>query len=105
MNCLGDRIRYIRHKRDFTIDQLAELTGLSYGSIRAYEHSDRYPNTDSLIKICNILKVTPDYLLQDEIYYNLISNKSKLFQEIDSFEPTKYNLVEQFVYMIKAIKI
>ena len=45
MNCLGDRIRYIRHKRDLTIDQLAELTGLSYGSIRAYEHSDRYPNT------------------------------------------------------------
>lgn len=105
MNCLGDRIRYIRHKQNLTIDKLAELTGLSNGSIRAYEHSDRYPNSDSLVKICNTLKVTPNYLLQDEIYYNLITDKSKLYQEIESFEPTKYNLVEQFVYMIKSIKL
>lgn len=105
MNCLGDRIRYIRHKQNLTIDKLAELSGLSDGSIRAYEHSDRYPCTDSLIKICNTLKVTPNYLLQDELYYNLITNKNKLHQEIENLEPIKYNLVEHYVYMIKSIKL
>lgn len=105
MNCIGDRIRYIRRKQNLTIEKLAELTGLSNGSIRSYEHSERYPNLDSLIKLCNVLKVTPDYLLQDEIYYNLISNKNKLYQEIDILEPIKFNLVQQYVYMIKSIQL
>ena len=72
MNNFGTRLRKVRLDKGITMEKLAELADTTEIAIRSYEKSRRYPNSVMLIKLCNALKVTPNYLLQDEIKYNLI---------------------------------
>lgn len=65
---LGDRVRLAREKKSLTQEQLAEEIGVSNNYISNIECNHSIPSLDTLVKICNVLGVTPDYVLLDSLY-------------------------------------
>ena len=65
---MGDRIKSARKKKKITQEQLAEMTGLSNNYISNIERNCSIPSIDTLLKICNSLGITPDFVLLDSIY-------------------------------------
>jgi len=60
---IGQRIRKRRDVLDLTQQQLAELSDASIAHIGRIENGTTNVTALLLLKICNVLKVTPDYLL------------------------------------------
>lgn len=59
---LGDRIRYIREKRNILQKQLADALGITNVQLSRYETGDRKPDPDTLKEIAKYLEVSTDYL-------------------------------------------
>lgn len=97
MDNFGTRLRHIRLERKLTQEQLAELCETTENVIRGYEKSRRMPKSDMVIKLCNVLKVNPDFLYQDYLSYNLQSKKDELFDSINRLPPDKLRLVSDMV--------
>ena len=56
-----------------------------------------------LIKLCNALKVTPNYLLQDEIKYNLIEDRNEIIETIDGLTPKQLEFTKNMLVHVKDI--
>ena len=88
MECFGQKLQIMRKQCNLTQAELASKAGISTSTIGMYEQNRRRPNFQILKKICDILSVQADYLLDEnnsinDIYsmsYNFINalNKSNL---------------------------
>ena len=56
-------LRWIRERRGLTLQQIEDLTGISFNTISRYERGVISPNTDTAFKIAQALGVTVDELL------------------------------------------
>ncbi len=65
----GNLKRY-RIKLDLTQTQLAEKINSKQANVGAYETGKALPAIDTLIKICEVLDVTPDILLFETIDFS-----------------------------------
>lgn len=71
---LGSQIERLRKRQGFSQEVLAEETGLNLRTIQRIENNETVPRADSLKRITDALKVTPDELID----YSLIEDKSYL---------------------------
>lgn len=78
---LGDKIRKLRKNTNMTQKQLSDKLGISEQALALYEQNRRKPNPDMLKDIANILEVSVDYLLNNEINQEF-KEQSKENQEI-----------------------
>ena len=60
---LGSRLRALRERRHFTLDQVAERTGFSKGFISRVERDLTSPSVQSLVTLCQVLGINPGQLL------------------------------------------
>ncbi|XBQ15826.1 MAG: helix-turn-helix transcriptional regulator [Oceanicaulis sp.] len=60
------RLREIRHARGLTIEQLAELVGLTYQTVQRYETGDRSLRVEDLPRFAAVLKCRPGDLVDDD---------------------------------------
>ena len=65
---VGDNIRFIRQKREITLDALAGRTGMSRTFISDIERSQKVPSIVSLERIAKALGVKPSTLLEPGAY-------------------------------------
>ena len=73
---IGKICQEYRLKNNLTQNQVAELTGLEPRHISQIERGQSKGSIDTLIKLCNAYKITPDIIL-----YDLLDNEIKnLFQ-------------------------
>ena len=63
MEYFGSRLKALRKSAGITQAQLANKLQLASGTISAYEQGLKYPSIEVLIKICDILNTSSDYLL------------------------------------------
>ncbi len=70
LDSFGMRVRRKRKEMGITQAKLAELCEVSVPFIGHIERGSRSPSVESLLVICRVLKVTPDYLLQDYLKYD-----------------------------------
>ncbi|MBQ3155643.1 MAG: helix-turn-helix transcriptional regulator [Clostridia bacterium] len=63
---LGMKIRLFRRKQGLTQEQLAERTELSASFISHIERGNRISSLETVMKLCHVLQVTPNDLLQEE---------------------------------------
>lgn len=75
---LKKRIYTYSSSKKLTQEELAELTGLTNNYISNIERTRSKPSIETLIKICNALEVTPDYILLDSVY----ASKEYIMDEI-----------------------
>ena len=60
---LGNRIKFLRKRANFTQSELAEKLNLSFGTISKYEKDEISIPSETLLKIANIFNVSTDFLL------------------------------------------
>lgn len=97
---VGKRIAAIRKKQHITQERLAEKTELSIVYISHIENSHSIPSLETLMKLCEVLNVTPDELLlgtrQDMENYLLSDIQQKLLQ----CSPRERRLVDRFIDLL-----
>ena len=76
MESIGERIRNVRKKKNLTITQLKEITGLSAGNLSDIENSKISPSSNALIKLKNALGVSIDWILTGK-YFNISTDSIK----------------------------
>ena len=78
MNSIGQRIRFIRKKKNLTLTDIKKLTGLSTGNLSELENDKFMPSASALIALKNTLKVSIDWILTGEKprTYHLPSQKN-----------------------------
>lgn len=60
---LGKRVRETRRQFSLTQEQLAEQVGISASFLGHIERGSRVASIETLVALCNTLRVTPQYLL------------------------------------------
>lgn len=63
---IGQRLAYARKKAGLTQEMLADSTGLSIKMISAAENGHKAMRPENIIKICDCLSISADYLLKGE---------------------------------------
>jgi len=91
---LGDRLKEIRKQKKLTLDEIASMTGVSKGTLSQIENGKVQPSTDNLIKICERLECSSDYLLLGIIKEN---HKEEVQKEM-TLTGGSVDLVEKLVY-------
>lgn len=84
---MGIRIKARRKELKIKQSELAEKIEISNNHMSSIENGREKPSMDIFIKICNCLKVTPDYLLLGSMHpYNIpldITEKLRLCTQDD----------------------
>lgn len=83
---IGNRIKEERLKRKLTQEELGKLIGVSKVAISHYERGEEQPKMEKLVKLSEVLNLTPNYILgndvdvvlEDEVTYCFKISKSEL---------------------------
>ena len=59
----GKRLRELRKENGYTIEQFADMVGISKSALGYYENDKRMPDIEILARIANVLNVNADYLI------------------------------------------
>ena len=77
----GDNLRKIRKHKNLTQKELAELLGVSDNGISNWEKGVSRPDIDQVVRICEILSVSPTELITPEVIQSVISPEEKALLE------------------------
>ena len=97
MEQFGIRLRAARKEHGLTLEKLAEACSTSETVLRNYEKNRTTPNVDMLLRICEALEVSPDYLLQDELSFNPYEDKMELGRAVGTLSPDSLKLLRDFL--------
>lgn len=97
---LGRRINTARKDRGLTADKLSEMCHINATYLRQIEGGTKMPSLSVFIDICNALKISPDYLLQDVLVENEISKIKELAELWKSTSPSEQEIATA---MIRAV--
>jgi transcriptional regulator with XRE-family HTH domain len=97
---LGKRIKLAREKKNLTQEQLAEIVGVSNNYISNIERKYSKPSLETLIKICNALEVTPDYVLLDSIYTSKEYIKDEIAEKLRKCSNTNARIITKFIDLL-----
>lgn len=64
---LGERIRALRLERKLTLQQVADVFGITRASVAGWERGDSRPDQDKLSRLAKKLGTTVEYLLTGSI--------------------------------------
>lgn len=96
----GKRINRTRKEQGITSEKLAEICDVSAGFLRHLEGGRKAPSVDMLIRLCNALTVSPDFLLAADIKNSEFRYKNTLIQMIDNLTPKQMRMLEGILNVI-----
>ena len=73
----GRRVRQQRIALQMTQEKLSERAGISLSFLGHIERGTRKASLDTVIKLCNALKVSPSILLQDSLDSDLLGDRNQ----------------------------
>jgi len=101
-NTIGERIRIMRAIRGMSQKELAERLGKSANVITHWERGRNSPDVDSIEKLCEILTVSPNYLMgwedKDEITTIAAHHNG------DEYTPEELEAIDLFKQYVKDKK-
>ena len=96
----GEKIRYFRKQRGFTLAKLSELTGLHHVTIRKYEANMMTPRLPQMKNLASALCVSFHDLLESEPSdYSASEKLMQLQKELDAYR--RLGTVEELAALIK----
>lgn len=95
----GDKLAKLRREQNYTQEQFADLLGVSRQSVSKWESDLAYPETDKLVKICELFNCSSDYLLLDAE-----DVKKRQPQSDDTTRPNQADRVATLEIRVPAIK-
>lgn len=100
---LGQRIGYLRRKKDLSQEELAEKVNLSREFISRVETGKINFSTDVLIEIANALDVSADDILVDYLEHSASTADSELHQLLLDCTREEEYILTQTIKALKAI--
>lgn len=97
---LGKRLKAARLDRGFTADKLSELCNINATYLRQIEGGKKIPSLPVFIDLCNALRVSPDYLLREELVFNEVCRLGELTSLWENASPSQQELA---CAMIRAV--
>lgn len=97
---LGKQINKTRIDRSLTGEALSELCNINAVYLRQIEGGIKTPSLAVFINICNILRISPNYLLQGELEENEISKIRELELLWESATPSQQEIT---LIILKAV--
>lgn len=79
---IGEKIRNAREDADITQTKMAEMIGMNQSNYSKIERDIQEPDMDQFKRICEILKLNPNYLLQINEYKNISAEDMQLLKEV-----------------------
>jgi len=67
MNRFGEKLRTLRKKRGYTLQELGDMLGVHYTFVSQLEMSKSIPNAVMILKIADLFGVSTDVLMRDEL--------------------------------------
>ena len=61
---LGMRVKVLRRQMGFTQEELAKAAGISASFLGHIERGSRVASLETLVALCNTLRIAPEYFLQ-----------------------------------------
>lgn len=98
-SCLGKRLKSARKALGLTAEEVAERCFINATYLRQLECSRGMPSLNVFIALCNVLKVSPNYLLQDYLDNNELDSFSEFAQLWSNASPAQQQMV---LSMLKA---
>ena len=71
---VGDRIKALREKKNYSQETLAKMIGVAVSTICMYETGERSPRDDIKVKIANALGKSVNYIFLE----NKVTNRDKI---------------------------
>jgi len=94
---LGRKVNKIRKDKGFTAEGLAEICDVSTATIRHVEAGRRSLSIAFLLKLCNTLGVSPDYLLYEHLTYERYPDKHALYNRLDDLSPKQLEMLDEMI--------
>lgn len=91
---MGNRISKRRKELNLTQEQLAEKINLSLQSVSCIELGKKVIRSDNLLKLCNTLKISSDYILTGEKNADQLEGVSK---KLAMLEEADFDMVEKLI--------
>ena len=88
---MGQKIKMARKEKGFTQEYLAELVGISNRTLNLMEKGKSGMTIETLIKFCNSLDVSPNYILSYK------SEDNKLINTLECFTPYQKLIIGEFL--------
>lgn len=70
------RLKELRKAKGLTLQKIADVIGVSNGTVANYENRKREPRIDTLIKLADYFDVSVDYLIEHEKASNHSSDQT-----------------------------
>lgn len=90
---LGKRLNRARKEHKITSENLSDVLDMSPVYIRQIESGKKITSLPAFVNICNIINVSPDYLLSDSLKINAHDDYNKLWQKFCLLTPKQAELL------------
>lgn len=97
---MGNRIRLRRKELHLKQGELARLLSISNNHMSAIESGKQKTSIDTFLNLCEVLKVTPDYLLLGSMHANNVSKDISDMLRLCS--PSDLALAREFIELLVA---
>lgn len=89
----GKRLKFVRNDRGLTAEKLSEICNIDATYLRQIEGGIKTPSMQVFVSLCNALEISPNYLLQDNLDHNEISDIQQLEALWKQAPPSRQSLV------------
>ena len=105
---LGERVRQLRHRKGWTLDQLASEAGVSKGFVSAVENGHNQPSGRVLLKLAKALQASVDFLVQGDALEPAVERVRKMeipqeLAEVAEAEKWSFSKVRQLLEAREAV--
>ena len=86
LHIIGNKLLTIRKRMGLTQAEVAEAAGLSDRTYADIERGAVNMRTETILRICNVLHITPDEVLTEE-NTSLTAQQAELWERLDACNP------------------
>ena len=82
----SSRMKMARKRKKYTLASLGDKIDLAQSTLSAYENGNREPSFEILIKICESLGISPNYLFQDDLPAELSNFQDGFYRVVEAYQ-------------------
>lgn len=95
---LREKLKQLRAEKDYSLDELARLSGSSKSYLWELENRDeRKPSAEKLIDIARVLGVTTEYLLDENAELDDAQLKEVFFRKFNRLDADEKRKIEDII--------
>lgn len=99
---LAEVFKYHRKQNNYTQEQVAEMCDLSSKYISQLERGVSGGTVETIIKLCNVYKISPHTVLEPFLSKDIINSDTKVIDDFDKLCYKDKNTVKQLIEFFLA---